>query len=47
MIIYWSVQATSGDYANRSLLGTLRGIGQTLLHLPTRTRWRRMLREVH
>lgn len=47
MIIYWSVQATSGDYANRGLLGTVRGIGQTLLHLPTRTRWRRMLREVH
>jgi signal peptidase I len=47
MLIYWSVQATSGDYANRGLLGTLRGIGETLLHLPTRTRWRRMLREVH
>jgi signal peptidase I len=47
MVIYWSVQATSDDYANRGLSGTFRGIGEALLHLPTRTRWHRMLREVH
>jgi len=47
MVIYWSVQATSGDYANRGLSATFRGIGEALLHLPTRTRWHRMLREVH
>jgi signal peptidase I len=47
MVIYWSVQATSDEYANRGLSGTFRGIGEALLHLPTRTRWHRMLREVH
>ena len=47
MVIYWSVQATSDDYANRGLSGTFRGMGDALLHLPTRTRWHRMLREVH
>lgn len=47
MVIYWSVQATSDDYVDRSLSGALRGIGQNLLHLGTRTRWHRMLREVH
>jgi signal peptidase I len=47
MVIYWSVEATSDDYANVGVTGTLRGMGVTLLHLPTRTRWHRMLREVH
>src|SRR6202045_828399 len=47
MLIYWSVQATSGDYSDRGITGTLRGIGDSLLHLPTRTRWRRMFRLVH
>jgi signal peptidase I len=47
MLIYWSVQATSGDYSDRGITGTLRGIGDSLLHLSTRTRWRRMFRFVH
>ncbi|HXW56069.1 MAG TPA: signal peptidase I [Candidatus Cybelea sp.] len=47
MVIYWSVEATSEDYTDRAVSGTLRGIALTLLHLPTRTRWHRMLREVH
>jgi signal peptidase I len=47
MVIYWSVKATSGDYTNRGLSGSLRGILDAVLHLPSRTRWHRMLREVH
>ncbi len=47
VLIYWSVAATSADYADRSLLGTVRGIEAALLHLPASTRWHRMLREVH
>ena len=47
IIIYWSVQATSGDYNDRGFAGVIRGIGETLLHLPSRTRWRRMFRQVH
>jgi signal peptidase I len=47
ILIYWSVQATADDYADRSLLGSLRGIAGALLHLPSETRWNRMLRTVH
>jgi signal peptidase I len=47
MIIYWSVQATSGDYTDRGFTGIIRGIADSLLHLFTRTRWRRMFHEVH
>jgi signal peptidase I len=47
IMVYWSVEATSEDYANRGFLGSLRAIGQNLLHLPSRTRWHRMMHEVH
>jgi signal peptidase I len=47
ILIYWSVEATSEDYSDRGMLGILRGIGQTFMHLPSRTRWHRMFREVH
>lgn len=47
MVIYWSVQASSDDYTDEGVSGTLVGMAETLLHLPTRTRWHRMLREVH
>jgi signal peptidase I len=47
IVIYWSVRATARDYTDRSLIGTARGIEATLIHLPSRTRWNRMLREVH
>jgi signal peptidase I len=47
MVIYWSVQASSDDYTDEGVGGTLVGMAETLLHLPTRTRWHRMLREVH
>lgn len=47
ILVYWSVRATADDYADRSVLGSLRGITGTLLHLPSETRWHRMLRAVH
>jgi signal peptidase I len=47
ILIYWSVRATSDDYADRSLEGSARGIGSTMAHLSSSTRWNRMLREVH
>jgi len=47
IMVYWSVEATSEDYVNRGFLGTLHAIGQNLLHLPSRTRWHRMMHEVH
>jgi len=47
LVIYWSVDATPDEYTNRGLYGTLRGIARTLRHLPSRTRWKRMMHEVH
>jgi signal peptidase I len=47
MLIYWSVQATPDDYKSRGAYGIVQGIVETLRHLRTRTRWHRMLREVH
>ena len=47
MLIYWSVDATSADYSDRSLLNRLVGVLDTLIHLPVRTRWSRMLHGVH
>ena len=47
MVIYWSVEATSEDYNDRSLLGTIHGLEDGVIHLTSRTRWHRMLREVH
>jgi signal peptidase I len=47
ILIYWSVDATSEDYGDRSVSGALRGVEQTIAHLPSRTRWHRMLRAVH
>jgi signal peptidase I len=47
VLIYWSVEATAGDYNDRSLMGTIRGLEDGLMHLSSRTRWHRMLREVH
>ncbi len=46
-LIYWSVDASSGDYNDRSLAGTIRGIGQVMAHISTKTRWHRLLRLVN
>jgi signal peptidase I len=48
LFIYWSIEATSADYSgDTSFLKRLGGILDTIIHLPTRTRWNRMLRAVH
>jgi signal peptidase I len=47
-LIYWSVEAKSSDYSGESTFWTrLAGIFDTLRHLPSRTRWSRMLHTVH
>jgi signal peptidase I len=47
-LVYWSVDATSDEYSRDSTFWSrLTGIFQTLAHLPSRTRWSRMLRTVH
>jgi len=46
-LIYWSIDASSNDYTDNSFAQRLVGIFDTLRHLPTRTRWSRMLHTVH
>jgi signal peptidase I len=47
-LIYWSIDATSADYAGDSTFTQrLTGIFSTLQHLPQRTRWKRMFHTVH
>lgn len=46
MFIYWSVEATSADYTDRSLWGRVTGVAHTITRLPAKTRWGRMLRGV-
>jgi signal peptidase I len=46
-LIYWSVEANSADYGQRTFWQRLTAVFDTLLHLPTRTRWARMLHTVH
>src|SRR5215467_6302297 len=48
LFIYWSIDATSADYSGEtSFLKRLGGVLDTIVHLPKRTRWSRMLRTVH
>jgi signal peptidase I len=47
-LIYWSVDAKSADYSGESTFWSrLSGVFETLVHLPSRTRWGRMLHTVH
>jgi signal peptidase I len=46
-LIYWSVDANSADYGDTTFPQRMRGILETLTHLPSRTRWSRMLHTVH
>ncbi|MGH9573603.1 MAG: signal peptidase I [Candidatus Acidiferrales bacterium] len=47
ILIYWSVNASEDDYADEGFWGSTKRIGSTLIHLRSRTRWRRIFREVH
>jgi signal peptidase I len=46
-LIYWSVEAGSADYGQSTFWQRLVGVLDTLVHLPKRTRWTRMLHTVH
>jgi signal peptidase I len=46
MLIYFSVEATSDDYTDRSLRGRSVGLIRTMRHLPAKTRWSRMFQPV-
>jgi signal peptidase I len=46
-LIYWSIDANSTDYSDSTFAQRIIGIFDTLMHLPARTRWSRMLHTVH
>ncbi len=46
-LIYWSIDANSADYGSSTFGQRILGIFDTLVHLPARTRWNRMLHTVH
>ena len=46
-LIYWSIDANSADYGSSTFAQRIYGILDTLMHLPARTRWGRMLHTVH
>jgi signal peptidase I len=46
-LIYWSIDSNTGDYGETTFAQRIVGIFDTLLHLPARTRWSRMLHTVH
>jgi signal peptidase I len=46
-LIYWSIDANSADYGETTFGQRIIGIFDTLIHLPARTRWSRMLHTVH
>src|SRR5260370_41536334 len=47
VVIYWSVQGARDEETEQSVTGWFLNIVDTVLHLPSRTRWARMLHEVH
>ena len=46
-LIYWSIDANTADYSDSTFGQRIIGIFDTLMHLPARTRWSRMLHTVH
>ncbi len=46
VVIYWSVTSSEDDYADQPASRSITNLFYTLLHLPSQTRWQRMLRTV-
>ena len=47
LFIYWSYEAGREDYQDEGAAATLRGFGSVITHFFTRTRWNRMLHQIH
>ncbi|HEY2907969.1 MAG TPA: signal peptidase I [Vicinamibacterales bacterium] len=47
LLIYWSYEAGREDYEDEGAGATLKGLGSVFVHFFTRTRWDRMLRQIH
>ena len=47
LMIYWSYESGREDYQDNGAGATLRGLGSVFVHFFTRTRWDRMLHQIH
>jgi signal peptidase I len=47
LIIYWSYEAEREDYQDEGAGATLKGLVSVFAHFFTRTRWDRMLHQIH
>jgi signal peptidase I len=47
LFIYWSYESGREDYQENGAGATLRGLGSVFVHFFTRTRWDRMLHQIH
>ena len=47
LLIYWSYESGREDYADQGLVGTAKRWGSVVAHFFTRTRWERLLRQIH
>jgi len=46
LVIYWSYESETEDYAEPGLGGSIKRIGSVFVHFFTRTRWSRMLHQI-
>jgi signal peptidase I len=47
LVIYWSYEAEREDYQEAGPVATIKSFGSLLVHFFTRTRWGRMLHQIH
>jgi signal peptidase I len=47
LLIYWSYEAGREDYEDEGASATVKGLASVFAHFFTRTRWDRMLRQIH
>jgi signal peptidase I len=47
LLIYWSYEADRNDYHDESAAGTIKNVASVFAHFFTRTRWDRMLHQIH
>ena len=47
LFIYWSYEADREDYQDAGMAATVKGFASVFVHFFTRTRWARMLHQIH
>jgi len=47
LVIYWSYEAGREDYQETGIVATVKGFASVIAHFFTRTRWSRMLHQIH